>query len=92
MKDSVSTLMRAWPGLELSIILPGRGSIEEMATDTIGWIETMSVFCMASVLQTERPRLSKSQVDPKRIDNGSSFFFYSPTTKQPTRLRVSCYF
>lgn len=38
MKDSVSTLMRAWPGLELSIILPGRGSIEEMATIRLeGW-------------------------------------------------------
>ena len=32
MKDSVSTLMRAWLGLELSIILPGRSSIEEKAT------------------------------------------------------------
>ena len=32
-KDSASTLMRAWPGLELSIILPGRSSIEEKATN-----------------------------------------------------------
>ena len=40
----------------------------------------MLVICMASVLQTERSRLSKSQVDPKRIDNGSSFFF-PPNTK-----------
>lgn len=36
MKDSVSALMRAWPGLELSIILPGRSSVEENATNTIG--------------------------------------------------------
>lgn len=39
MKDSVSALMRACPGLELSIILPGRSSVEEMATDTIGRME-----------------------------------------------------
>lgn len=32
MKDSISALMRAWPGLELSIILPGRSGIEEKAT------------------------------------------------------------
>lgn len=32
MKDSVSALMRVWPGLELSIILPGRSNVEEMTT------------------------------------------------------------
>lgn len=60
MKDSVSALMRACPGLELSIILPGRSSVEEMATDTIGRMETMLVICMALDLQTERPRPSRS--------------------------------
>lgn len=60
MKDSVSTLMRAWPGLELSIILPGRGSIEEMATDTIGRMETKLVIASALVYATERQRPSKS--------------------------------
>ena len=33
MKDSISALMRVWPDLELSIILPGRSSIEEKATE-----------------------------------------------------------
>ncbi len=60
MKDSVSALMRAWPGLELSIILPGRSSVEEKATDTIGRMEPKLVICMALDLQTERPRPSRS--------------------------------
>lgn len=60
MKDSVSALMRAWPGLELSIILPGRSSVEEIATNTIGRMETMLIICMALDLQTERPRPSRS--------------------------------
>ena len=59
-KDSVSALMRAWPGLELSIILPGRSSVEENATETIGRMETQLVICMALDLQTERPRPSRS--------------------------------
>lgn len=60
MKDSVSALMRAWPGLELSIILPGRSSVEEKAIDTIGRMETRLVIASALVYATERSRLSRS--------------------------------
>lgn len=60
MKDSISTLMRAWPGLELSIILPGRSSVEEKAIDTIGRMETMLVIATALVYATERIRPSRS--------------------------------
>lgn len=60
MKDSVSALMRAWSGLELSIILPGRSSVEEMATNTIGRMEPKLVIASALVYVTERSRPSRS--------------------------------
>ena len=60
MKDSVSALMRAWPGLELSIILPGRSSVEEMATDTIGRMEPKLVIASALAYATECLRPSRS--------------------------------
>ena len=60
MKDSVSALMRAWPGLELSIILPGRSCVEEIATNTIGRMEPKLVIVSALVYATERSRQSRS--------------------------------
>lgn len=60
MKDSVSALIRAWPVLELSIILPGRCSVEEMATETISRMETKLVIVSALVYATERSRPSRS--------------------------------
>lgn len=67
MKDSVSALMRAWSGLELSIILPGRGSLEEMAIDTIGRMETRLVIASALVYAnrtlTPIEELSRSEED-----------------------------
>lgn len=66
MKDSVCALMRAWSGLELSIILPGRSSVEEKATDTIGRMEPKLVICMARPAnRTPTPieELSRSEED-----------------------------
>ena len=66
MKDSVSALMRAWPGLELSIILPGRSSIEEIATDTIGRMETQCnciSFSLCNRMLTPIEELSRSEED-----------------------------
>lgn len=67
MKDSVSTLMRAWPGLELSIILPGRSSIEEKATD-YDWLDRNDVsilygFSPANRTPTPIDESSRSEED-----------------------------
>lgn len=66
-KDLVSALMRACPGLELSIILPGRSSVEEIATNTIGRMETQLVIASALVYAnrtlTPIEELSRSEED-----------------------------
>lgn len=67
MKDSVSALMRAWLGLELSIILPGRSSIEEKAT-SYDWKDGNAVsnwysFSLANRTPTPIEGLSRSEED-----------------------------
>ncbi len=66
-KDIVYTSMRTWLCLEISIILPGRSSIEEKATD-YDWLDRNDVsilygFSPANRTPTPIDESSRSEED-----------------------------